>query len=185
MYRFLLAPKWIAFHLAVIATIVAMILLANWQWTKYGARNDFVDTVHAREDAPPRELVPLLSSGALPADIEYSRVTAAGSYLRDQLVQINVTQGGANGVNVLTPFQVEGGPIVLVNRGFVPDGTDVPAPPDDHVIVGGTARTSQARRTGELTDNQSGSSNEVRRVDLPLISSRLSLTLAPVYIDLI
>ncbi len=184
MYRFLLRPKWIAFHVLVAAGIVSMLLLANWQWTKYNARNDFVDLVHARqqtEDAQP--LAPLLTVEA-PTEIEFRIVTATGRFLPDQLIEINRTQGEDVGVNVLTPFQIDGGPLVLVNRGFVPDGMEVPDPPAGLIIVGGTARLTEARKTGELTDNASGAKNEVRRVDLPLIEDRLGADLAPVFIEL-
>lgn len=184
MYRFLLRPKWIAFHVLVVAGIVSMLLLANWQLTKYNARNDFVDLVNARQrtdDAQP--LSPLLST-AQPKDIEFRIVTATGQFLPDQLIEINRTQGEDVGVNVLTPFRIDGGPLVLVNRGFVPDGTDVPAPPTGSIIVGGTARLTEVRKTGELTDNASGVDGEVRRVDLPLIADRLGVDLAPVFIEL-
>jgi cytochrome oxidase assembly protein ShyY1 len=184
MYRFLLRPKWIAFHVLVAAGIVSMLLLAHWQWTKYNARNDFVDLVHQRQrtdDAQP--LAPLLT-GEVPADIEFRIVTATGQFLPEQLIEINRTQGADVGVNVLTPFQIDGGPLVLVNRGFMPDGADVPAPPTGPIIVGGTARLTEVRKTGELTDNASGARNEVRRVDLPLIEDRLAVDLAPVFIEL-
>lgn len=186
MYRFLVRPKWLLFHLLVIAGIVSMVLLAKWQWTKYGARNDFVAKVHAREAATPTELASRLNAGESAADIEYSVVTASGSYLPDaQFVEINQAQGADTGVDVLTAFQITGGPIVIVNRGFVNDGTPVPLPPTGTLTIGGTARTTQVRKTGELTDNNNGSKTEVRRVDLNVISSRLGEPVAPVYIDFI
>jgi cytochrome oxidase assembly protein ShyY1 len=185
MYRFLLRPKWIVFHIVVFAAAIGMLGLARWQWNKHLDRDAFVAKVHEREDAEPADLVALLA-GKSPADIEYSRVTATGSYLTTaQLTEINRTQDGVNGVNVLTPFQVDGGPIVIVNRGFVADGTDVPPPPVGTLLVGGTARTSEVRKTGELTDNSDGATTQVRRIDLPLISRTLGLTVAPVYIDFI
>lgn len=187
MYSFLLRPKWIVFHLLVVAAIFGMLTASKWQWDRYNTRNDFVERVEARQDRKRTPPVPLEMLLAEPvADIEYRVATATGSYLPDgQLVQILKTQDGVNGVNVLTPFQIDGGSIVLVNRGFVPDNAQVSAPPTGTSTIGGTIRATQDRRLGELTDNASGDDIEVRRVDLPLISERLDLDLAPVYLDFI
>lgn len=187
MYSFLLRPKWIAFHLLVLAGIFAMMNAAQWQWDRYNTRNDFVERVEVRQDRTRTPPVPLQTLVAEPVeDIEFRIATATGSYLPDgQLVQILRTQDGVNGVNVLTPFQIDGGPIVLVNRGFVPGTDEVAAPPTGTFTVGGSIRSTQDRRLGELTDNAAGNDIEVRRIDLPLIAERLDLQLAPVYLDFI
>lgn len=188
MHAFLFRPKWIAFHVLVIAAVLGMLSASKWQWTKYNARRDFVAMVEARQDrrrTPPQPLTELLD-GRSPADAEYRVATASGSYLTSgQLIEINRTQDDVNGVDVLTPFQVDGGPIVIVNRGFVADGQDVAPPPSGTLVVGGTVRRSELRRTGELTDNEAGAAQEVRRVDIALIARRLDLTVAPVYLDLL
>lgn len=186
MYRFLLRPKWLLFHIVVLASVVGMLFLARWQWDKHVARDAFVATVNDREAAAPLDLAPLLGTGTAAADIEWFRVAATGSYLpTDELQQINRTQDGVNGINVLTPFQIDNGPIIMVNRGFVPSGITVPAAPSGPLRVGGTARTTQIRKTGELSDDPSAANTEVRRVDLTFIAQRLHLDLAPVYLDLI
>lgn len=191
MYSFLLRPKWILFHLLVVAAIIGMLSASHWQWSKYQARGDFVERVEVRQDrdrTPPVPLATLLDQPV--AEIEYRVATATGSYLpAGQLIQILRTQDGVNGVNVLTPFQIDGGPIVLVNRGFVPDNVANPedngvaAPPVGTITIGGSIRESQERRRGELTDNSSGAEVEVRRIDLPTIEARIGLDLAPVYLD--
>lgn len=185
MYRFLLRPKWILFHVVVFSAAIGMLGLARWQWHRHLQRDAFVSSVRAKEALEPGDLAPMLGN-ATPSDIEYRRVTASGSYLDGhQIVEILRTQNGINGVNVLTPFQITGGPVVLVNRGFVADGQPVPQPPTGTFRIGGTARRSEVRRTGELTDNNDGATNEVRRVDLPSISSKLGMDVGPVFIDFI
>lgn len=187
MYRFLLRPKWILFHLLVVAGIYGMLNASKWQWDRYNSREAFVERVETRNDprrTPPVPLVELLDKRI--DDIEYLIATAQGSYLPDgQLIQIQRSQDGYTGVNVLTPFQIEDGPVVLVNRGFVPDRADVPAAPSGQLLIGGTVRTSQKRQTFQLTDNASGDDVEVRRVDLPLIEQRIDMDLAPVYLEFI
>ncbi len=186
MYRFLLRPKWLLFHVVILASVVGMVLLARWQWNKHIARDDFVTMVEMREQAEPKSLATLLASGTAADDIEWYRVTAIGSYLdKGELLQINRTQNGVNGVNVLTPFQIANGPIIIVNRGFVPTGVIVTAAPNATLEIGGTARTSQIRNTGELTDDPSATNTEVRRVDLVFIAQHINTKVAPVYLDFI
>src|SRR6476646_2377534 len=104
MYRFLLRPKWILFHLLVLSAAIGMLFLARWQWNRHLQRDAFVSSVHAKEALEPTDLAPLLTSSPL-GDIEYRRVTASGSYLDGpQIVQILRTQDGVNGSDVLTPF---------------------------------------------------------------------------------
>lgn len=186
MYRFLLRPKWILFHVVVFAAAIGMLGLARWQWNRHLERDAFVSSVRAKEALEPTELALLLDADAAPGEIEYRRVTASGSYLAgEQLVEILRTQDGVNGVNVITPFQIDGGPIVIVNRGFVANGLPIPDPPDGTLRIGGTARRSETRRTGQLTDNQDGAIGEIRRIDLPMIADNLGITVVPVFIDFI
>jgi cytochrome oxidase assembly protein ShyY1 len=182
MYRFLFRPKWILFHIVVLSSAIGMLGLARWQWNKHVERDAFTSELHQREQATPAELAPLLATKA-PADIEYYTVSARGSYMATtQFSEINQVVDGHNGFNVLTPFQIDNGPIIIVNRGFVADGAKVPAAPSGHLAVGGLARTTEIRTTGQLTDNNDGAGNEVRRIDLPLLAKRLNATVAPVYI---
>lgn len=186
MYRFLLRPKWILFHIVVVASAIGMLGLAQWQWERHNERNTFVAKVQAREQAEPVELVPLLANTAA-GEIEYSRVTATGTYIADeQFTEILQVRDGVNGVNVLTPFQIDGGPIVIVNRGFIAEGQAVPDPPAGTFRIGGLARTTEVRQTGQLTDDNGGAqSSELRRIDLDLLAKRLGVTLAPIYLDFI
>ena len=183
MYRFLLRPKWILFHVVVFSAAVGMLGLARWQWNRHLERDAFVANVRDKEQLPATDLAPLLIS-ATPAEIEYRTVAAAGAYIAgQQLVEILQTQNGVNGVNVLTPFQIDGGPIVIVNRGFLAGGQPIPDPPAGTLRIGGTARRSELRRTGELTDNSDGATIEIRRIELSVVENKLGITVAPIYID--
>jgi len=55
-YRFLLSPKWIAFHLLVIVVVVAMVNLAFWQLRRLHERREFNAEVRANSSQP---IVPL------------------------------------------------------------------------------------------------------------------------------
>lgn len=186
MYRFLLRPRWLAFHLLVVAAVIVMINLGFWQLRRLDERRDFNATVAARIDQPPAPLADVLAApGFDPDGSEWLRVTATGTYLADQILVFNRTQGGRAGDNVLTPLALDDGRIVLVNRGFVPLGADVPAPPERPVEVLGRIRPSQERQRGDLTDADVEQITEIRRVEISRIAPQLPGDVVPVYLDLI
>jgi cytochrome oxidase assembly protein ShyY1 len=186
MYRFLLRPKWIAFHLLVVAGIVAMIDLGFWQLRRLDERQAFNAVVEARYDAEPVPLDQLLTPDTDPDDVAWRPVTASGTYLADDGVLIvNRSQNGRAGVNTVVPLEFDDGRILLVNRGFVPQTFDVPLVPADEVTVTGRLRPSQERRLGQLSDAADGELREAQRVDIERLSPQFDGALVPMYIDLI
>jgi cytochrome oxidase assembly protein ShyY1 len=185
MYRFLLRPKWIGFHLLVIVGLVAMINLGFWQLRRLDQRRDFNAKVEARSDLPPEPLDDVLASGP-PDEIEWRNVTVTGRYLADeQFVVVNRSQSGRAGEDVVTPLDLGNGRTLLVNRGFVPLSVDAPAAPDGTVEVVGRIRKSQTRRTGQLSDPSEGDLTEVQRLDIPRLELQVPGDVVPVYVDLL
>ena len=80
MYRFLLRPKWIGFHLLVVAGIVAMINLGFWQLRRLDQRREFNATIEARYDAAPVDLDDLVG-GTADEQVAWRPVAAHGTYL--------------------------------------------------------------------------------------------------------
>jgi cytochrome oxidase assembly protein ShyY1 len=182
---FLLRPKWIAFHVLVFAAIAAMIWLAFWQLRRLDERRAFNDVVAERIDQAPvplDELLPLAIDD--PEAVEWRQVTLSGNYLDDQIIWFNRSQDGLAGDNVLSAL-VDDDTTVVVNRGFIVLGADVPAAPAGEVEVLGRVRTPSERLRGGLTDSTDGPVTEVRRVDLELLGQQLPGDVAPVYLDLI
>lgn len=190
---FLFRPKWIAFHLLVFGAIALMIWLAFWQLRRLDERRSFNDRVTERIDQPPVTLGEVLAdAGDDPASIEWRQVIVRGTYLPDQVIWFNRSQDGLAGDNVLTALvTADGEPgadtTVVVNRGFVALGTDVPAAPTGEVELLARVRVPQERQRGELTDATDGAEplTEVRRVDLDQLAAQLPAPVAPVYLDLI
>jgi surfeit locus 1 family protein len=192
MYRFLLRPKWIGFHLLVIAGIVAMVNLGFWQLRRLDQRRDFNVTIEARYDAPPVDLDTLIGTGLSDpddprlGDVEWLPVTATGTYRPEASIQIaNRGQGGRAGENTVTPLELPDGRVLLVNRGFVPLGEPVPQAPSGTVTVTGRLRPSEDRRTGQLSDPAEGVLTVAQRVDLARLAGQFDAPLVPMYIDLI
>jgi surfeit locus 1 family protein len=185
MYRFLLRPKWIGFHLLVVAGIVAMVNLGFWQLRRLDQRRDFNAKVESRSDLPPEPLDDVLASGP-PSEIEWRLVTVAGRYLDDeQFLVVNRSQGGRAGENAVAPLDLGDGRTLIVNRGFVPLDVEPPPPPDGDVSITGRIRQSQERRTGQLSDPSDGDLTEAQRLDIPRLAPQLPGEVVPVYVDLL
>jgi len=184
--RFLLRPKWLAFHLLVFGSVALIIWLGFWQLRRLDARQEFNATVTERIDQPPVPFDTLLDDAvADPGSVEWRQVTLSGDFLADQILWFNRTQDGVAGDNVLTALVGDDGTTVVVNRGFVALGQPTPAAPAGPIDVLGRMRVPPGRQLGELTDSADGPVTEVRRVDLELLDEQLPGELAPVYVDLI
>lgn len=186
MYRFLLRPRWLAFHALVLVGVIVMVNLGFWQLRRLDERREFNAEVAESIVQDPVPLLTLADDPDVDLDqAEWSQVTTTGTYLAEQIVVFNRSQGGVAGDNVLTPLVLDDGRIVLVNRGFVPLGQDVPPPPHEEVEVLGRLRPSQSRRRGELTDSGGGPVTEVRRIEIERIAPQLPGDVLPIYLDLI
>lgn len=185
MYRFLFKPKWLGFHLLVLALIVLMINLGFWQKHRLEDRREFNAEVRARSSEPIVPVEDVVTDDTDPADVQWRTVTATGTYLADeQVVIVNRAQGGVTGVNVVAPLELDDGRLVLINRGFVPDTEPVPAPATGVVEVTGRLRETQQRSLGGLTEAD-GELTELFRIDIPRLAEQLPAPVLPVYVDLL
>lgn len=188
---FLLRPRWLVFHVIVLAAIVLMVNLGFWQLRRLDERQTFNAAVIERSEQAALALddvVQRIDSGALPLDeAEWLPVSVTGTFLPDQIVEFNQSQGGAAGENVLTPLAVDDGTTVVVNRGFIRLGSSVPPAPNGEIEVLGLVRLSEERGRGGLTDPVpvDGPLTEVRRIDLDLINPTLPGDTVPVYVQLV
>jgi len=201
MYRFLFKPKWILFHVLVVAMVVLMVNLGLWQKHRLEDRRDFNAEVSARSVEPVMPIDELVTgaidpaidpaidsavdSATDPATVQWRTVTATGTYLADeQVLIVNRAQVGITGVNVVTPLELTDGRLVLINRGFIPDTQPVPAPADGEVQVTGRLRETQERTLGGLTEAE-GDLTELFRIDIPRLAAQLPGPVLSVYVDLL
>ncbi len=197
MYRFLLRPRWIGFHLLVIFGIVVMVNLGFWQLDRLDQRRTFNERVEQRIELPTEPLAALLASAGDDPDaiddLEWRHVRTSGRYLpEEQLLVVNRSQNGRAGDNVVTPMRLDDGSILLVNRGFVPLGFDAPPAPGSGdeptaspVTVEGVVRLSQERRLGQLSDPADGRLTEIQRIDVERLTPQLPGDVLPFYVDLL
>ena len=190
MYGFLFRPKWLLFHAVVAAGIIAMGFAGYWQLQRLDERKEFNQLVVERSQSEPtdlRSVLAQLDNGSLTLDAaEWLPVAVQGTYLPDQVLEFNNSQGGRAGDNVLTAMLTDDGDTVIVNRGFIPLGIDVPVAPQTEVEGLGYVRLSEVRDRGGLTDADDGDPViEIRRIDIPQLARQFPGDVAPVYVQLI
>lgn len=195
MPRFLVSPRWVAFHLLVVAGVIAMINLGLWQVRRLDERRAFNAVVEAAYDSAPVPLDELVDPawraniGGLAAvddsRIAWRPVTVSGSYEAEGALRVvNRSQYGRAGDNLVVPLRLDDGRVVLVNRGFVPLGVDDPPLPGTKIDVLGRLRPSEERSAVGARDPSDGVLTEVQRLDLVRLSGQFD-DLAPVYLELI
>ena len=190
MYGFLFRPKWLLFHAVVAAGIIAMGFAGYWQLQRLDERKEFNQLVVERSQSEAtdlRSVLAQLDNGSLTLDAaEWLPVAVEGTYLPDQVLEFNNSQGGRAGDNVLTAMLTDDGDTVIVNRGFIPLGIDVPVAPQTEVEGLGYIRLSEVRDRGGLTDADDGEPViEIRRIDIPQLARQFPGDVAPVYVQLI
>ena len=141
-----LRPGWIALAIVVAAfAYLCFTVLAPWQLHKNTKTSRENNQISASLSAEPVDVKSLLSQNNSSAtEHQWSRVTATGHYLEDKqiLARLRVIEGDP-AFEVLVPFAVDGGPTVLVDRGYVrpEQGSKVPPiPPAPSGTVTVTAR---------------------------------------------
>lgn len=189
-FGFLFRPKWIGFHLLVAGAVVLMFNLGFWQLHRLDARRTTNAEYIERIDQDPVDAVALFAAPSLdPALAANRRVTATGTYLEDQIVLFNRSQGGRAVDEVLTPLLLDGtDAVVLVNRGAIDVEATPPPPPSGTVEIVGRLRPSVERSTGGLSDAAQDRITEVRRVNIEELRPQLErdgATLEPMYVELL
>jgi cytochrome oxidase assembly protein ShyY1 len=150
---FLLRPGWIALALVVIAfAYLCFTVLAPWQLGKNTRTSRENKQIAESVDAAP---VPLTSLLPQADSAQWRRVTAAGHYVADVavLARLRVVDGQP-AFEVLVPFAVDGGPTIVVDRGYVRplEGSRVPPispPPSTPVTITGRLHSSEPRSDKE------------------------------------
>jgi surfeit locus 1 family protein len=130
----------ILFSLAALATFIG---LGTWQVQRKAWKDALIDVLEQRLSAAPVELPPPgLWARLDPADDEFRRVKFSASFVANAEALVYASGSALRsdvsgpGYWVLAPARLAAGGLVVVNRGFVPEGRQDPA----------------TRTAGELTD---------------------------------
>lgn len=188
---FLLRPGWLALALVVVAfAYLCFTVLAPWQLgknTKTSRENNQIQRSLTAEPVGVATLLPRQNSSA--PDAQWRRVSATGHYLPDVhvLARLRVIDGQP-AFEVLAPFVVDGGPTVLVDRGYVrPErGSLVPPiapPPGQTVTIAARLRNPEVAPAGKNPFTQDGALH-VYAIDIAQIASLTGTPLAGSYLQL-
>jgi len=191
-WAFLLRPAWLALFVVVVAfAYLCFTVLAPWQLgknTKTSRENTQISNSLTADPVPLTTFLPQQDSSA--PDAQWRRVTATGHYLPDGqvLARLRVIDGDP-AFEVLTPFAVDGGPVVLVDRGYVRpvQGSKVPtitSPPSGTVAITARLRDSEPIVRGKDPFREDGA-QQVYSINTAQISSLTRVPLAGSYLQLI
>ncbi|GAA1672853.1 SURF1 family protein [Microbacterium lacus] len=146
------AVRWTAYVAVAIVFAIACGFLSNWQFTRNADRSAQLELVDRNYDADPVPLAEVIPEGGAldPAD-EWRPVALEGEYLAgQQLLVRNRPHGGTAAFEVLVPFRLDDGRVLLIDRGWVRPGESqplpdtVPAPPEGEVTVIARLRPAEA-----------------------------------------
>ncbi|QYH20554.1 SURF1 family protein [Corynebacterium aquatimens] len=149
-WRTFLTPGWVIAALLIVAfSYFAFTVLAPWQLNKnerLEQRNEHIVTAFEQDPVPLGSV--LRADGTLSPEDEWTRVTATGRYIEPEVLLRLRPVDRTPAFQALTPFQLDSGEVLLVNRGWVPaqDSTKVPdiaAAPTQTVTLTGMLRVDE------------------------------------------
>ncbi|HQC93780.1 MAG TPA: SURF1 family protein [Microbacteriaceae bacterium] len=145
------AVRWSAYGALAVVFAIVCVFLSDWQFSRNAERSVQLDLVASNYERSPVPLDEVIGQdGAFdPAD-EWRPVTLRGEYMHDDQVLVrNRAHGGSSAYEVLEPFRLDDGRVLIVNRGWLPPGRTqplpdaIPAPPAGPVQVEVRLRPSE------------------------------------------
>ena len=118
-FRLALNGKLTALTLLVLPLLL---VLGFWQLERATEKREMLVEFQRQQTLPPQSVnqLSLMEFDGLP---DYQRISAEGVFDNDHLWLIdNKTRSGQVGYELVQPFSIMGGPLVLVNRGWVKAG---------------------------------------------------------------
>lgn len=184
-------PSWLALFVVVAGfAYLCFTVLAPWQLgknTKTSRENAQIAHSLTAEPVPVNSVLPNQDSAA--PDDQWRRVTASGRYLPEGqvLARLRMVEGEP-AFEVLVPFAVDGGPTVLVDRGYVrpiqASGVpEIPPVPDGTVTIAARLRDSEGLAQGKEPFRQDGI-QQVYSINTQQISAVTGIPLAGSYLQL-
>lgn len=188
-WRHFVTPGWIITILLVIGfSYAAIMVLSPWQLHKDDAivaRNEHVDEAFKVD---PTDFDTIFNAdGSIKGDQEWMRVQVSGHFLADKevLLRLRPVESGPS-YQALTPFQLDDGRIMLVNRGFETTTAgampDVPRATTDEVTIVANARLNEA--VPETAPMNEGGYDQVYGINTQQVSEVTGLRLGTDYLQL-
>ena len=172
------AGRWAIYISLAVVFAIACAFLSNWQFTRNEERSAQLALVEANYDATPvplDELIP--AGGALDPGDQWHPVRLVGEYVADdELLVRNRPHGGTSAFEVLVPFRLVDGRVLLIDRGWVPPGDDQPEPDAVPAAPEGEVTVIARLKPGEPlpSSGRSAPEGQVPTIHLPLVAAAVS-----------
>ncbi|QYH36186.1 SURF1 family protein [Salinibacterium sp. M195] len=136
-WRFVISSRWFGYLALVVGFAIGCVFLSQWQFDRREEAAAEVARVSANWEAEPQQLSSVMPElSAFDINNKWLPVAVSGEYLAsDQLLVRGRPYSGQPGFEVLVPFELNSGRVIIVDRGWVPAGNAqdepdmVPAPP--------------------------------------------------------
>jgi cytochrome oxidase assembly protein ShyY1 len=181
--------------LVLMALVVALgcVLLSRWQYHRFQHKHAAKELVQRNYDSPAVPLAELVPDSRAPFDTDqqWRQVRASGRYDAGATILVRNRphdSGEGNptyGYEVLVPLVLEDGSALLVDRGWLPNGTSgshpgeapdaVPAPPS------GTVEVVARLRPSEPQHGQRPPAGQVASINLDKLAGLTGYSLYPAY----
>lgn len=136
-----------------LAAFVLLLGLGTWQVQRLQWKEGLLATIESRLDSEPRSVSDIQTRLTTTGDVDYWPVSVGGEFRHEGERHFFATHDGQSGYYVYTPFEIDGGRFVLVNRGFVPFDRKDPATRPEGQVEGWQTITGLAR--GRLDEKPS------------------------------
>src|SRR5690625_800689 len=179
-FRFLLSGAWIGGFVFCILFAIATVFLGEWQMDR---RMEKVHEINAIVSNYDKEPVSYAEAGHLFDEFDeaqkWTPVSVQGQYLEeDTLIARNRPRAGVPGCEVLVPFETESGERLLVDRGWLPLGSDATEPESVPTPPQGQASIIVRVVPGEESLDRDAPAGQVASIHLPAIEEQLGYELA-------
>ncbi len=174
--------------LLALVMLVALCSLGVWQLNRAAEKEAIIISASERMGEDVFDLSELVSEMKMPDGLRYRRAMAEGVFLGEkQFLLDNQVKNGRVGYNVLTPLKLSGGAIVLVDRGWVPQGIsrelkpDVAVDSESAVRIEGTAYIplGEAYSLGGMDEGELVWPRVIQYLDFEEIGRRLGVSILP------
>ena len=146
-------PGFTALMAGALAALIVLLSLGNWQVRRLAWKEDLLTTIETRMASEPASLASIEAQWKRSGDVEYVPATVRGAFEPGEAL-FYATDRGTVGWQVLSPFRLEDGRVLVVNRGFVPDASRDPAtrppPPEGTIALEGLARNPLLEKPGRF-----------------------------------
>lgn len=171
------AVRWTAYVGVAIVFAIACAFLSNWQFTRNADRSEQLELVAQNYDAEPVPLAELIvPGGELAARDEWRPVLLEGEYLPSEQVLVrNRPHGGTAAFEVLVPFRLDDGRVLLIDRGWVPPGENQPLPDQIPAAPSGATTVVARLRPAEPvpSSGRSAPEGQVPSINLDLVADAI------------